>query len=247
MGPYAGLDLLKKVFDNTLAGKDQDHVNAMLFSLPSSMKDRTEYLEGRVEENPALAITEVLLKLERAGASVAGIPCNTAHVDRIFSLIPAGLKQRGSNLRVLHMISETMRFIRDTYPSFKKIGVLSTTGTYRSRIYPDMLEKEGYEVVVPDPDMQENLIHPAIYDPVYGIKSVGEPIHPRARKNLQKGFAMLKGLGAQGVILGCTEIPLAFPEPEILGMASIDPTTVLARALLRETFPKKLKPFQQEL
>jgi len=242
VGPYAGLDLLKKVFDNTLAEKDQDHVDALLVSLPSGIKDRTEYLEGRVEENPATAIVNVLLRLEQAGASVAGIPCNTAHVDRIFSSILAGLNQKESPLRVLHMISEAISFIGNTYPSLKRIGVLSTTGTFRSRIYVEMLEKGGYEAVVPSEDMQETLIHPAIYDPVYGIKSVGDPIHPRARENLQKGFTTLKGLGAQGVILGCTEIPLAFPEPLLLGMVNIDPTQVLARALLRETYPHKLKP-----
>ena len=141
------------------------------------------------------------------------------------------------------MISETISFIRSNYSSLKKIGVLSTTGTYRSKIYNEMLEREGYEAVLPDPDMQEKLIHPAIYDPVYGIKSVSEPVHASARENLLKGFTELKEQGAQGVILGCTEIPLAFPESSILGMLSIDPTRVLARALLRETFPRKLKPF----
>ena len=52
VGPYAGLDLMRKVFDQTLAGGDQEHVDALLFSLPSGIADRTEYLEGRVEQNP---------------------------------------------------------------------------------------------------------------------------------------------------------------------------------------------------
>lgn len=242
VGPYAGLDLLKKVFDNTLAACDQDHVDALLFSLPSGIKDRTEYLEGRVEENPALAISNVLLRLEQAGARVAGIPCNTAHVNRIFSAILAELKQKGSTMRVLHMISETISYMKAFHPQLKKIGVLSTTGTYRSKVYVEMLESEGYDVLVPHQEMQEKLIHPAIYDPVYGIKSKAEPIHPRARANLQNGFSELKNLGAKAVILGCTEIPLAFPEALIQGMVSIDPTQVLARALLREAYPKKLKP-----
>ncbi|MEN8228480.1 MAG: amino acid racemase [Bacteroidota bacterium] len=244
VGPYAGLDLLKKVFDNTHAACDQDHVDALLFSLPGGIMDRTEYLEGRVEENPASAIARVLLKLEQAGASVAGIPCNTAHVDPIFSSIRDELKQQGSALKLLHMIAETVSFIRSSYPHLTKIGVLSTTGTYRSRVYVDMLETKGYEVLVPNERMQENLIHPAIYDPVYGIKSLSGSIHPQAHRNLQKGFTALKDLGARGVILGCTEIPLAFPEALIEGMVSIDPTQVLARALLRETFPEKLKPLK---
>ena len=55
VGPYAGLDLMRKVFDNTLAHCDQDHVDALLFSHSSKIVDRTEYLEGREQDNPAEA------------------------------------------------------------------------------------------------------------------------------------------------------------------------------------------------
>lgn len=243
VGPYAGLDLLQKVFDNTLAGKDQDHLDVILLSMPSSILDRTEYLLGKVKENPGLAISKVLKRLETAGARVAGIPCNTAHVDEIFDIIQDESQKAGCKIRVLHMIQETVSFIVATFPEIKSIGVLSTTGTYLNNIYRNALENNGFEVIRPTLEMQEELIHPAIYHPEYGIKSASNPVQSRAKDNLQEGFSFLKELGAEAVILGCTEIPIAFPEKNIDGMVAIDPTTVLARALIRNDSAEKLKPY----
>ncbi|MFQ5419364.1 MAG: aspartate racemase, partial [Anaerolineae bacterium] len=47
--------------------------------------------------------------------------------------------------------------------------------------------------------------------------------------------------GAEVVILGCTEIPLALTEPGWEGRPLIDPAVALARALIREAAPHKLK------
>ena len=243
IGPYAGLDLLRKVFDNTIAGKDQDHIDAMLLSMPSSILDRTEYLVGKVKENPGLAIAEVAKRLEMAGAMVAGIPCNTAHVSEIFQPILDELLMECCRIKVLHMIHETVSFLAGTFPKIKRIGVLSTTGTYLNSVYKDALEAKGYEVFRPRFEMQEQLIHPAIYHPEYGIKSVSNPVQSRAKNKLLEGFIYLKERGAEAVILGCTEIPIAFPEKNIEGMVAIDPTTVLARALIQYDTPEKLKPY----
>jgi len=241
VGPYSGLDLLKKVFDNTLATNDQEYIDAVLVSASSKIKDRTEYLIGKIKENPAIAIVEVLFKLQNAGVTVAGIPCNTAHSEKIFNVILVELKKAGSTIKLLNMIEETANFMTVNHPTVTKIGVLSTTGTYKSGVYTKALQFKGFEVILPPLDMQESLIHPSIYHPIYGIKTVSNPIHPQARKNLLKGFSYLKEQGAQAVILGCTEIPLAITEKEIDTIKIIDPTSILARALIEHLNPNKLK------
>ncbi len=241
IGPYSEIDLLRKVFDNTLANSDQEHLDAVLLSMPSRIEDRTEYLIGNIKENPAIAIAEVLLKLQNVGATVAGIPCNTAHSEKIFNVIQLELKKAEATIKVLNMIEETVSFIAVNHPNITKVGVLSTTGTYKSGVYTIAFQSKGYEVIVPSLEMQENLIHPAIYHPTYGIKTIANPIHPQARKNLLQGISFLKEQGAQAVILGCTEIPLAITETQINGLVTIDPTNVLARALIYKHNPKKLK------
>ncbi len=241
VGPYAGIDLLKKVYDNTIANNDQEHLDTVLLSLPSSINDRTEYIEGNIKENPANAITKVLLKMESIGATVAGIPCNTAHYSGIFDVVQKLLKENGSSLRLLNMISETVSFIHVKYPEISKVGVLSTTGTYKSGVYSNILKSNGYEVIVPTVEMQEKLIHPAIYDTSYGIKAFSNPVKQQAINNLMKGISYLKSKGTEAVILGCTEIPLAIPQKEVEGMILIDPTNILARALINHYQFHKLK------
>ncbi|MBU0473553.1 MAG: amino acid racemase [Bacteroidetes bacterium] len=241
LGPYAGIDLLKKVYDNTIANSDQEHLNTVLVSMPSSINDRTEFLADKTIENPAVAIVEVLLLLEKIGVTFAGIPCNTAHSKEIFDVILTKLKEKKSMLNVLNMITETILFLNTNYPNIVRVGVLSTTGTYKSGIYSEPLKANGYKVILPTIEIQEELIHPAIYDSVFGIKTVSNPINPKAVKNLLQGVAFLKKNGAQAVILGCTEIPLAIPQKEIDGIVMIDATNVLARALINKYSPDKLK------
>ena len=241
VGPYAGIDLLKKVYDNTIANSDQEHLDTALLSMSSSIKDRTAFLNGEISENPAYAITEVLLKLESIGATVAGIPCNTAHSNAIYDVVFRELNDKKSSLKLLNMITETVSFIGEHYPQISAVGVLSATGTYKSGVYSNILGEKGYRVVLPAMEMQETLIQSAIYDSVFGIKSVANPVHPQAVENLHKGIVALKEQGAQAVILGCTEIPLAIPQKEVEGVITVDPTNILARALIKNYKPNKLK------
>lgn len=240
VGPYAGIDLLKKIYDNTIANSDQEHLDTVLLSMPSSINDRTEYLQNTKIDNPANALATLLLKLEKMGATVAGIPCNTAHVKEIFDVILQKINNENSNIKVLNMIQETILFLNQNYPYIIRVGVLSTTGTYKSGVYSDALMHNNYEAILPTIEIQEELIHPAIYNSTFGIKSQSNPVHPKAIENLLQGISYLKKKGAQAVILGCTEIPLAIPQKEIDGVVTIDPTNVLARALIKNYSPNKL-------
>ena len=242
VGPYAGLDLARKIFDQTVASRDQEHLPVTLLSAPGEISDRTEFLLGKVETNPAHAMADIGLKLEQLGASVVGIPCNTAHAPRIFAVIAQELETAGCNVKLAHMIQEVAGFVRRRHPRIDTVGVLSTMGTYRSGVYPEIIEREGLKVVQPDESLQKD-IHAAIYDPEYGIKARSNPVTEKARDKLLAGIASLQSEGAGAVILGCTEIPIAIGEKKIGDTPIIDPTLVLARALIKSVAPDKLKPY----
>lgn len=238
VGPLAGLDLQAKIVAQTVAGRDQEHLPVLSLSWPGPIVDRTEYLLGQVAANPAHALLAQLRLLAAAGATVAAIPCNTAHAPAIFDIIRAGVA--GSPLRLLHLIEETAAHLAAAHPGLWTVGVLSTTGTWRARLYPQLLEPRGLRVAVPDAALQET-IHAAVYDPAHGIKSVGRAT---ARADLERGIAALRAAGAEAVILGCTEMPLAFPERRYAGLPLIDPTLLLARALIRAVAPERLRPWE---
>ncbi|MFQ5571615.1 MAG: aspartate/glutamate racemase family protein [Rhodothermales bacterium] len=240
MGPYAGIDLVEKIFDQTQAVTDQDHLPVALLSLPHRIGDRSAYLRGECSENPADAIAKLARQLDTLGATVAGIPCNTAHAPVIYNSIRAQLRASGASIRLLHMIKEAVRFAREERRGLRGIGVISTLAVYRLGLYTATIEAAGFDAVLPDEDIEINLVERTIFDPAFGIKAFAHPVTSKARQNVLDAITHLREKGADAVILGCTELPLAIPETEIDGTLIIDPTLVLARALIRETYPDKL-------
>jgi len=244
VGPFAGLDLTTKIFTQTLAGRDQEHLPVALLSVPGRIADRTRYLLGRVKDNPASAVTDIILQLEKMGATVVGIPCNTMHADPIFGVIEKNLQEKGSSIRLLNMISEVASFIATEFQGLEKIGILSTTGTWETGIYGRALEGNGLIPVSPLQDAQQQ-IHAAVYDGSYGIKARSHPVTQQARNQLVRGTRHLKDRGAQAIILGCTEISYALPHQMLEDLPLFDATAILARSLIAQSYPEKLKPLKE--
>lgn len=242
VGPQAGFDLASKITSQTSATCDQEHLPVMLLSLPALIVERTAYLQGVEVENPGVAIAAVIVHLETCGATVVGIPCNTAHAPPIFDVIKEDIARRDGMVTVIDMVAETVAFLRVHHADVGRVGVLATTGAQRAYIYPRALATDGLEVIVPTDDEQEYIIHPAITDEHYGVKARSHPVSQRAREDLLGSVRALVRAGAEAVVLGCTEIPLAITEKQIDGVAIIDPTLVLARALIRAVAPEKLIP-----
>ena len=92
-GPYAGLDLAQKILQQTSAIVDQDYLPTISISTPAEISDRTRFLLGQTSKNPAHAIFRNLSELAELGATVVGIPCNTAHASAIQEVFLEKLEQ----------------------------------------------------------------------------------------------------------------------------------------------------------
>ena len=233
----AGADLYKKIVENTIANTDQEHLPVLLASIPNEIADRTSFLLGKSTENPAEAIAKVILLLERVGAKHIGIVCNTAHAPQIFGPIQAVLKEMGSQTEILNMIDEAVQVIQTHPAKIQRVGLLCTSGTYKTRIYQNRLEAAGLTPVVLDFEQHEALSQKAIYE----IKSASADIHQRPIDMLNTAIQHLKALGAQAIVLGCTELGMIEDRLDFAGLAVFNPNLVLARALIERTFPGKLK------
>ncbi len=235
VGPYAGIDLATKIFDQTIAETDQEHLPVALLSFSGKIAERSSFVLGESDINPGYGISEVILELEKIGSSVVGIPCNTAHAPKIFNVILDELKRKNSKVQIVHMIDEVARFIHEEYPEINQVGVLSTLGTRESGIYDDCLAQNGLNIVPPDEMTLEK-----IHDAIYSIKAKSNPVDESTRQKLSESIDFLSAKGAEAVILGCTELPLAYDCTD-KHLVIIDPAMVLARALIREFDPAKLK------
>lgn len=221
VGPAATVDFINKIIRNTDAKRDQDHIKLVVEHNPQ-IPDRTENLVAEGPD-PTIALYSACKKLEANDADLIAIPCNTAHafVERI---------QPYLSIPIINMLFETVEYIRTRHADFSTIGLLATTGTVKSRVYHDLIQKAGLRVVVPENDYQAKVMS-AIYGD-HGVKA-GYTDGP-CRIELLQALDNVVNQGAEIVILGCTELPLIVAQTDnytVAGksVAILDPTEILAR------------------
>jgi len=220
MGPEATAHFLGLIVKNTLAAKDQDHVPVIVSNIPQ-IPDRTEAIL-RGGPSPLPLLVRGVKILAEAGVDFAVIPCVSAH------FFHSDLAAR-SPIPVVNLLEETVREVRKKHPRMKKIGLIATTGTVRSGIVHGVFGPAGIEVLTPDARGQRRVMT-AIYGK-NGIKA-GVTAGP-ARKVIREVAAALVGRGVQGVLAGCTEVPLVLGE-EDLAVPLIDPMRIGALACIRK-------------
>ena len=231
LGPLAGVGLAARLTQNTMADSDQEHLSFILLSHPGDIPDRTQYLLGNEKVNPAVAIAEKLLQLEQMGARVGVIACNTAHAPLIFDEVIVRLTAADSQLRLVHVIRETVAYIRE-YHRYDRVGVLSTAGTWRFGLYRHALEGVGiHQVAFSAPWVQR--LQNAVYHPGYGIKLQKPALSEKAIQELHCALDELIRSGDTCAVLGCSEIPLAITGTRYRSITLLDPMDIVARALIK--------------
>ncbi|MDR2536051.1 MAG: amino acid racemase [Treponema sp.] len=241
VGPYAGLDFMRNIFINTQAKHDQDHLNCMLISCPSIIPDRTNFLlqnNDVPDKNPALGMFESARRLYAAGAQYAAVACNTAHADRIFTPFCNMVYTSFPELKIVNMLETCADYVK-TSLGINRLGLLATKGTYKSQVYHEYFRaEEGFVLIEPDPPDMEK-IHDAIYNEDFGIKAHSQPIAGYVQDIIQPSIYRLIDSGAEGIILGCTELPLSVKAQDF-SIPIIDPGILTARRLIALTAPEKL-------
>lgn len=138
-------------------------------------------------------VTRAARTLEAAGADCVLLCANTTHMhaDRVQSAIAVPL---------IHLVDATAREI--VRQSIGTVGLLGTRPTMERDFYARRLETHGIETLVPERN-ERDYIHEAIETEL--TKSI---FLPERREGFVAAIRNLAARGAQGVILGCTEIPL---------------------------------------
>ncbi len=170
--------------------------------------------EGRWEE-AAQKMVDAARHVERGGADFLVLCTNTMHKT-------AGDIERLAGIPLLHIADATAQRIKSL--QLDKIGLLGTRFTMEDDFYRGRLvERHGLEVVLPDPD-ERQLVHRVIYEEL----CLGA-IRPESREAYRGVMENLIRRGAQGIILGCTEIGLLVGA-EDSRVPVFDTTTIHAEA-----------------
>ncbi|GAB6194719.1 hypothetical protein PAGU2595_000180 [Lysobacter xanthus] len=154
-------------------------------------------------------------RLQAGGAQCIAICMNTMH--RSAPAIEAAV-----DLPLLHIADATAHAVRAA--GLSRIGLLGTRFTMEQPFHRERLERAGLDVLVPD-EAQRADVHRVIYDELCRGR-----VEPASRERYRGVMAALVERGAQGIVLGCTEIGLLVGE----GDASVplfDTTAIHARAI----------------
>jgi aspartate racemase len=173
--------------------------------------DAIKHLQHEGEwDKLADAMKEAAIRLERGGADFLVVCTNTMHrlADAVSSAV---------GIPLLHIADPTAEKIKAS--GFERVGLLGTAFTMERPFLRERLARHGLQVVVPEA-ADRALVHRVIYDELcLGL------VREESRAQVRDVVARLATDGAEGVVLGCTELEL------LLGADDVDlplfPTTQL--------------------
>ncbi len=173
--------------------------------------------EGKWDELTAIMV-DAAKRLERAGADLVLICTNTMHKM-------ASEVEHATSLPLLHIADATATRIKEK--RLKRVALLGTRFTMEQDFYKGRLaEKHGLEVIVPSAEEME-IVHRIIYNEL-----CQGTILDSSKKEYLRIINNLVSQGAEGVILGCTEIPLLVKQADV-AVPIFDTTTIHAQETVK--------------
>jgi aspartate racemase len=217
MGPAATVDFMRQVVHQTKAERDQDHVPLLVFSDPT-IPDRSASILDPGALSPVPMLRDYARRLQRAGATVIVMPCNTAH--HFYGAVSDSV-----DVPIMHIVDAVIAvMVSAGIDKACGVAVLATAGTMSSRLYQAKLAALGYRVCSSTPAEQS-----AVSEAIRLIKAsridAGAAMVESALQSLQQN-------GAGCAILACTELSLVMGSVQA-DIPLIDSTHALAVACVR--------------
>lgn len=217
MGPSASANLYIKILHYAQvaygAVQDSEYPPVIIYSLPL-----VGFTEKGIEDDYVVKqqLIAGVQKLEQAGCELIIIACNTVHVFY-------NEMQNALHVPLLNIVEETKKKV--VAAGYKKVGLFASQTMSQSQLYQSMFAAANIEVIAPNSEQQK--IMNRVIEHVMGGNQKEEDII--ALKDVAREYMRF---GAEAIVLGCTEIPLAinqchtdiklFDTIEILVQAGVD-------------------------
>lgn len=213
MGPLATVDMMRKIIAHTPAKTEQEHLHIIVDNYPQIPERMAAILGDGTDPVPYMIRSAKLL--QRAGADLLVIACNSAHY-----FLPA--IQEKIDIPILDMPNETALYMKQL--NFYKVGLLATDATLRKKLYHKPFQSRGITVIEPTSNMQELLMR--------GISFIKKGELEMGTEYLAKVAHVLFQSGVEAIVAGCTEVALVLQSTE--SMEVIDPTDIVTQSVVKE-------------
>jgi aspartate racemase len=187
--------LLNQKINKLLGANNSARVNLISVNFQDVVTFKAEGREDALRK----MILDASNKLEYSGAECLLLGANTIH-------IMADFIQERISIPLIHIGEETARVI--STQGLKKVGLLGTKVTMEKDFYRNKLKEHNIETVIPD-ESERNFIHNSIFN-----EFSREVFSEETRAEYTRIIKELQDNGAEGIILGCTEIPLLLSQDD---------------------------------
>jgi aspartate racemase len=215
MGPAASAEFITRLIKQTPASHDQQHMPFVLWNEPR-IPDRSTSMQSG-DNAPLLWLLQGIQALKTVGCDHVVIPCNSAHFwydDMAKMGVP-----------ITHIVDSIADQLRDLGLDNTTIGIMGTQGTIEYGLYQNRLTQQGWSCIVPDRAEMDFFVQPAI-DFIKAGKIAESQVL------LMKTIHSLIARGAQAVVLGCTELPLAIQTDQEQGVPIVNSIDSLVQAVI---------------
>lgn len=199
---------------------DSGYPQIVIYSV--SFQQFEDWMEAGRWDDIAEALAAGLLRISAAGANFALLATNTMHLlfDRL---------QASSPIPLLSIVDATADAVRAA--GLTKVGLLGTRFTMEKPFYAEGLEKRGIQAIVPGKEDRETIHRIIMYELARGV------LNDESRRSYLRIMDSLVGQGAEGFVLGCTEIPLLVT-PADSTLPLFDTARIHAEAALQRALSK---------
>ena len=200
IGPASTLDYYSEIINRCrLKYSDGNYPEIVINSV--NMSEMLSYISNEDWDALKGMLLKAIQSLSCAGAEFAAIASNTPHIifDRVVTESP---------LPLISIVDATCASVRQS--GCRKVVIIGTRFTMSSGLYVSVFEKDGITAIVPPADTQE-VIHGIIFPKLED----GIVIPEDKEKMLSIIRGLVKDHSADGVILGCTELPLMIKDADL--------------------------------
>lgn len=215
VAPWATLEFCRCFYSLVPARKDW-HFPRVLLDINTKLPSRGRHLQLG-ERDPSPFISQTIAELAQAGATVAVVACNTAHIlfDRWATAAP---------IPVLHIVRETARYAIQS--GARRALALTSSSLAESRLYGHEADAVGL-ACVPLPDELQTIVNALIE----AVKTCGT-LQASDKAGVGRLLEHARAAQADTILLGCTELTALRGHIERAGLQFVDSNEALARAAL---------------
>lgn len=220
MGPLASANLYHSIIQTAQtqyhAEQDTDFPPMLIYNLPLFGFNETGFVDPLSVKNQLI---DGVKKLEGAGSDCIIIACNTVHhfYDDMQQVV---------KIPIISMIKETVKAVKET--NHTVVGLLSSESTNKLGIYTKAFDACGVKTFSVT-NAQQQLLNEVILHVMSGMHGID------TKKCLADIIDDLYKKGAQSIVLGCTELPLAIKQNDV-SVTLVDSTAIIVQSALRYAF-----------